>query len=59
MKWKGFFYGGNFDTVSWMENSDSQNIFKESLIDQFKLVKTLTNMSHVEEFGNLVKIDHT
>lgn len=38
-----------------MENSDSQNIFKETLIDQFKLVKTLTNRSHVEEFGNLVK----
>ena len=36
-----------------MEDTDQENIAKETIQAQFKIVKDETNTSHVEEYGNL------
>jgi len=46
-------YLGDVYSVKWMEDSDIENLNKESIRDQFKIVKQETNTSHVEEFGDL------
>ncbi|CAN7942079.1 unnamed protein product [Ixodes hexagonus] len=44
---------GDVYSVKWMENSDSEDLHKETLLKQFKIVKSETSTSHVMEFGDL------
>jgi legumain len=46
-------YLGDVYSVNWIENSDRKSLGKESLLEQFKIVRTETNTSHVEEYGDL------
>lgn len=46
-------YLGDVYSVNWMEDSDKENLQKETLIGQFKIVKEETNTSHVMEYGDL------
>ncbi|XP_060684530.1 legumain [Hemiscyllium ocellatum] len=46
-------YLGDVYSVMWMEDSDQEDLRKESLHKQFKIVKKRTNTSHVQEYGNL------
>jgi len=46
-------YLGDWYSVNWMEDSDKQNIEKETLQAQFKIVKNITTTSHVQEYGDL------
>jgi legumain len=46
-------YLGDWYSVNWMEDSDKENIEKETLQSQFTIVKNLTTTSHVKEFGDL------
>ncbi|XP_069772325.1 legumain isoform X2 [Narcine bancroftii] len=46
-------YLGDVYSVVWMEDSDQEDLRKESLHQQFKIVKKRTNTSHVQEYGNL------
>jgi len=45
-------YLGDWYSVNWMEDSDSKDIEKETLQDQFVQVKKTTNTSHVQEYGD-------
>lgn len=45
-------YLGDLYSVNWMEDSDAEDLGKETLQKQFKIVKSLTNTSHVQQFGN-------
>ncbi|KAM8920896.1 legumain [Pelodytes ibericus] len=45
-------YLGDLYSVSWMEDSDSEDLTKETLHKQFVMVKKHTNTSHVMQFGN-------
>ena len=47
-------YLGDLYSVNWMEDSDKENINTELLETQFQIVKRLTNLSHVMEYGNIV-----
>jgi len=44
---------GDVYSVNWMEDSDQENLNKETLYRQFKLVKQETNTSHVMEYGDM------
>ncbi|GBN35077.1 Legumain, partial [Araneus ventricosus] len=46
-------YLGDFYSVNWMEDSDKEVLTQETLNQQYKIVKTETNKSHVQEFGDL------
>lgn len=46
-------YLGDVFSVKWMEDSDIENLTKETLHHQFQLVRSVTNTSHVEEYGDL------
>ncbi|XP_067848035.1 legumain [Heptranchias perlo] len=46
-------YLGDVYSVVWMEDSDQEDLRKESLHQQFRIVKKKTNTSHVQEYGNL------
>ncbi|KAL1475608.1 hypothetical protein MTO96_037169 [Rhipicephalus appendiculatus] len=46
-------YLGDVYSVNWMEDSDKEDLHKEKLIDQFKIVREETNTSHVMEFGDM------
>ncbi|KAH7962930.1 legumain [Rhipicephalus sanguineus] len=46
-------YLGDVYSVNWMEDSDKEDLHKETLSDQFKIVKEETNTSHVMEYGDL------
>ncbi|CAN8005425.1 unnamed protein product [Ixodes hexagonus] len=46
-------YLGDVYSVKWMEDSDSEDLHKETLLKQFKIVKSETSTSHVMEFGDL------
>jgi len=46
-------YLGDWYSVNWMEDSDKEDIEKETLQTQFKIVKNITTTSHVQEFGDL------
>ncbi|XP_041070235.1 legumain [Carcharodon carcharias] len=46
-------YLGDVYSVVWMEDSDQEDLKKESLHKQFRIVKSRTNTSHVQEYGNL------
>ncbi|XP_069493837.1 legumain isoform X2 [Ambystoma mexicanum] len=45
-------YLGDLYSVSWMEDSDEEDLTKETLHKQFQLVKQHTNTSHVMQYGN-------
>lgn len=45
-------YLGDLYSVSWMEDSDVEDLTKETLHKQFLLVKQHTNTSHVMQYGN-------
>ncbi|XP_070697983.1 legumain [Pempheris klunzingeri] len=45
-------YLGDLYSVNWMEDSDVEDLTKETLLKQFKIVKSNTNTSHVQQFGN-------
>ncbi|KAM4014581.1 legumain [Anomaloglossus baeobatrachus] len=45
-------YLGDQYSVSWMEDSDVEDLTKETLHQQFVLVKQHTNTSHVMQYGN-------
>ncbi|XP_038628572.1 legumain [Tachyglossus aculeatus] len=45
-------YLGDWYSVNWMEDSDVEDLTKESLHKQFQLVKSHTNTSHVMQYGN-------
>ena len=46
-------YLGDWYSVNWMEDSDVEDLKKETLHKQFVLVKKHTNTSHVMQYGNL------
>jgi len=48
-------YLGDLYSVNWMEDSDVEDLTKESLFEQFTLVKARTNLSHVMQYGDLVR----
>ncbi|KAK6481260.1 legumain-like [Huso huso] len=45
-------YLGDWYSVNWMEDSDVEDLTKETIIQQFKIVKSHTNTSHVMQYGN-------
>ncbi|XP_057715926.1 legumain [Corythoichthys intestinalis] len=45
-------YLGDWYSVNWMEDSDAEDLSKETLLKQFRIVRTHTNTSHVKQFGN-------
>ncbi|XP_069567767.1 LOW QUALITY PROTEIN: legumain [Brachyistius frenatus] len=45
-------YLGDWYSVNWMEDSDVEDLKKETLLRQFKIVRSHTNTSHVQQFGN-------
>ncbi|XP_075700434.1 legumain [Rhinoderma darwinii] len=45
-------YLGDLYSVSWMEDSDVEDLTIETLHQQFALVKQHTNTSHVMQYGN-------
>nr|XP_057912295.1 legumain [Doryrhamphus excisus] len=45
-------YLGDWYSVNWMEDSDQEDLSKETLLKQFKIVRSHTNTSHVQQFGN-------
>merc|ERR1719244_2184249 len=45
-------YLGDWYSVNWMEDSDAEDLTKESLGKQYHIVKKETNTSHVQQFGN-------
>nr|XP_045011331.1 legumain [Jaculus jaculus] len=45
-------YLGDWYSVNWMEDSDTEDLTKETLHKQFLLVKSHTNTSHVMQYGN-------
>ncbi|KAF7251984.1 Legumain [Varanus komodoensis] len=46
-------YLGDWYSVNWMEDSDVEDLKKETLHKQFLLVRKHTNTSHVMQYGNL------
>ncbi|CAM9583202.1 legumain [Lampetra fluviatilis] len=45
-------YLGDVYSVKWMEDSDSEDLYKETIHKQFKIVKEETNTSHVQQYGD-------
>uniref|UniRef100_A0A8B9K9P7 Legumain n=1 Tax=Astyanax mexicanus TaxID=7994 RepID=A0A8B9K9P7_ASTMX len=45
-------YLGDWYSVNWMEDSDVEDLTKETLAKQFKIVRSHTNTSHVMQYGN-------
>eukprot|EP00927_Polykrikos_kofoidii_P052444 TRINITY_DN4628_c0_g1_i2.p1 TRINITY_DN4628_c0_g1~~TRINITY_DN4628_c0_g1_i2.p1 ORF type:complete len:454 (+),score=72.48 TRINITY_DN4628_c0_g1_i2:47-1408(+) len=43
---------GDLFSVSWMEDSDSRDVTKETLRQQFERVRDLTSLSHVMQWGD-------
>lgn len=46
-------YLGDLYSVNWMEDSDAEDITKETLFKQFQITKKKTNESHVMQYGDL------
>ncbi|KAK5979036.1 Hemoglobinase-type cysteine proteinase [Trichostrongylus colubriformis] len=44
---------GDLFSVNWMKDSDEEDLNVETLEDQYKLVKRMTNLSHVMHFGDM------
>ena len=49
-------YLGDLYSVNWMEDSDVAQMDKETLFQQFNSVKAKTNLSHVMQYGDLVRM---
>ncbi|XP_023587517.1 legumain [Trichechus manatus latirostris] len=45
-------YLGDWYSVNWLEDSDVEDLTKETLHKQYQLVKSRTNTSHVMQYGN-------
>lgn len=45
-------YLGDWYSVNWMEDSDVEDLTRETLHKQYQLVKSHTNTSHVMQYGN-------
>ncbi|XP_074852701.1 legumain [Carettochelys insculpta] len=45
-------YLGDWYSVNWMEDSDVEDLKRETLHKQFQIVKKHTNTSHVMQYGN-------
>ncbi|XP_049755448.1 legumain [Elephas maximus indicus] len=45
-------YLGDWYSVNWMEDSDVEDLTKETLHKQYQLVRSRTNTSHVMQYGN-------
>lgn len=45
-------YLGDWYSVNWMEDSDVEDLSRETIHKQYQLVKTHTNTSHVMQYGN-------
>ncbi|KAH7963251.1 hypothetical protein HPB52_020305 [Rhipicephalus sanguineus] len=43
---------GSVYSVNWMEHSEKKDLHKETLFDQFTMVRMETNTSHVMEYGD-------
>ncbi|KAK6182637.1 hypothetical protein SNE40_010277 [Patella caerulea] len=46
-------YLGDVYSVMWMQDSDKEDLSRETLTHQFEITKKETNTSHVQEFGDL------
>ncbi|XP_021917142.1 legumain-like [Zootermopsis nevadensis] len=46
-------YLGDVFSVMWMQDSEEENLLKETLHHQYEVVRSDTNTSHVEEYGDL------
>lgn len=46
-------YLGDLYSVMWMEDSEMKDLAKETLFQQFSIVRKETNLSHVQEYGDL------
>ncbi|CAF1382220.1 unnamed protein product [Adineta steineri] len=46
-------YLGDLYSVNWMEDSDAEDITKETLFKQFQVTQQTTNLSHVMQYGDL------
>jgi len=46
-------YLGDLYSVNWMEDTDAEDINKETLFKQFQVTRKNTNLSHVMEYGDL------
>ena len=44
---------GDTYSVKWMENSDSADLHTETLQQQYEIVKKETDLSHVQQYGDL------
>ncbi|PNF30184.1 Legumain [Cryptotermes secundus] len=44
---------GDVFSVMWMQDSEKEDLLQESLHHQYEIVRTETNTSHVEEYGDL------
>ncbi|KAK7070960.1 hypothetical protein SK128_008479 [Halocaridina rubra] len=49
---RGTFLGDVF-SIKWMEDSDREQLTKETLLEQFNIVQKSTTTSHVEQWGEL------
>ncbi|CAK5018242.1 unnamed protein product [Meloidogyne enterolobii] len=50
---------GDFFSVNWMDDSDSENLLQETLAEQFEIVRNKTDRSHVLSIGSLnIKHEH-
>ncbi|XP_037561680.1 legumain-like [Dermacentor silvarum] len=45
-------YLGDCYSVNWMEDADKADLHKETVIEQYEVVKNGTSMSHVQQFGD-------
>ncbi|XP_048139926.1 vacuolar-processing enzyme-like isoform X1 [Rhodamnia argentea] len=45
---------GDLYSIAWMEDSDANDLGKETLQDQYLTVKKRTSLSHVMQYGNTV-----
>ncbi|KAL3721910.1 hypothetical protein ACJRO7_034282 [Eucalyptus globulus] len=45
---------GDLYSIAWMEDSDANDLGKETLQEQYLVVKKRTNLSHVMQYGNTV-----
>ena len=48
-------YLGDLYSVAWMEDSDVEQINRETLYHQFMITQKETNTSHVMQYGDLVR----
>lgn len=49
---------GDLYSVNWMQDADSGDMTRETLEAQYKVVKRLTNKSHVMQFGDVQQISN-